>query len=395
MKNELKKIVTVLVLCTVSVLSIMLSGCKVKDNIDELRAENSQSSSPVEGESAEDDIGEDFIKLQSEFSNLYSRLNLITQDLSVLGFELDELAEREKNGEILHKADIVDLNIKIAEQVNDLNILIEEVEYLSNYSTALMCDLIEEENARINACKQIREEIEDLSNYCTALMCDLVEEEYARIKVCKQLEDKIISLSGEVSNLKDVLSVRLNDYSKRIEQLEQINARAGYGWEYVEGYTNVDFSVTNENITHSGYTSAVKYVSKTDSDSYMVIADIYVTGTETVSSDAVKLSLATVAYEWRSGYLPLIFALPSELRSFGNTCPYVEVETYSWLLDATTNIGKLNGNGSITYSLASTRDDGINYYHYVQGIAMELDTYNDDDLTIPGKHIIVRMYNNI
>ena len=386
------------------------SSCSgIKANIDELRAEDSQSSI-VESSGVESNAQDDLIAIQGELRDLQSRLNLSIQNLSVLNFELDELTEKQKDGTDLHNSDIADINVKIAEQVNDLISLREEVEGLNNACREIRLYLIEEERERIKACEEIQANLSEIEQTLTEELAGFKNLTSANFS---QVSNQISSLSARLtkceeslSNVQALLSQRIASleshvvsvsgvHAQRIQALEAINARAGYGWEYVEGYTNVAFSVTNEDITHWGYTSAVKYVSKTDSSSYMLIADIYVTGTETVAPEAIKMTLATIGYKWFSGYLPLTFALPSELRPFCQSCPYVEVETYSWLLDTTTNIGKFNGNGIATYSLASTQDDTGRYWHYVRGIGVELDTYNTGDLTIPGKHIVVRMYSDI
>lgn len=406
MKRKFKNLALFIVTLTV----FSFGGCSgIKANINELRAEDSQSSI-VESSGVESNAQDDLIAIQGELRDLQSRLNLSIQNLSVLNFELDELTEKQKDGTDLHNSDIADINVKIAEQVNDLISLREEVEGLNNSCREIRLYLIEEERERIKTCEEIQANLSEIEQ---SLSEELAEFEILTFDSFSQVSNQISSLSARLteceeslSKIQALLAQRIEDletemdslksvHAQRIQALEAINARAGYGWEYVEGYTNVAFSVTNEDITHSGYTSAVKYVSKTDSASYMMIADIYVTGTETVAPEAIKMTLATIGYKWFSGYLPLTFALPSELRPFCQSCPYVEVETYSWLLDTTTNIGKFNGQGIATYSLASTQDDTGRYWHYVRGIGVELDTYNTGDLTIPGKHIVVRMYSDI
>lgn len=410
MKRKFKNLALFIVTLTV----FSFGGCSgIKANIDELRAEDSQSSIVVESGGAESNAQDDLIAIQGELRDLQSRLNLSIQNLSVLNFELDELTEKQKDGTDLHNSDIADINVKIAEQVNDLISLREEVEGLNNSCREIRLYLIEEERERIKACEEIQANLSELEQTLTEELAEfrnltfdnfsqvssLIDLLSARLNECEEslsnVQNSLSQTNAGLAALEDYVKSSNQAHAQRIQALEAINARAGYGWEYVEGWTNVDFSVTNEGITHSGYTSAVGYVSKTDSNSYMVIADIYVTSTETVSPDAIKMTLATIGYKWFSGYLPLTFVLPSELRPFCQSCPYVEVETYSWLLDTTTNIGKFNSQGIATYSLASTQDDTGRYWHYVRGIGVELDTYNTGDLTIPGKHIVVRMYSDI
>ncbi len=298
----------------------------------------------------------EFTALQNDVSSLQTRINTSFSSLASLKNEVDAFAETH-TGELsavesLHSSDIATINAKISAQEIEISKI---QEYLINFET----------------------QYGELSSEIAEVKTDLA------------------TLSSAFNTFKGETEVVLSDYENRIAQLEAINARAGYGWNYTSGYTNVDFSVTNQGVTYSGYTSAVKYVSKTNTSASMVVADIYVTNVETVTPTTVKLTLATIGYEWRSGYLPITFALPPEYRPFANSCPYVEIEDYSWILDTTTNIGKFNGDGMFTHSLASTRDDGVNYFHYVQGIAVELDTYNTGSLTIYGKHIQLRLYNGV
>lgn len=507
MKKKFRMLTIAIALCMTST----FAGCNAaKDKIDELRADDSLSSSVVEVDTNESDSLDELETIRLEVQSLQTKLNSTMQSFSVLNHDVDELTERHTKDVTsvnkVHSSDILAVNARIDEQNdtiqalgteiielqnsidtlsqkqsddrsiltsnisdvrNNVNALrsdysafvtevntfksetketlssllsrVEQLEILQSEVTALKARLDTAEsdfeqlnddldaltethdneltaletlhgsdiatiNAKISAqeteISQIKETVDGFDSRCLELFDYWTGEQI--LPLLQELNNDIAEVKIDLAHLstafdtfKSETETTLSDHAKRIEQLETINARAGYGWDYVTGYSNVDFSVTNEGITYSGYTSAVKYVSETDSDAYMLIADIYVTNAETVTPDTVKLSLATVGYEWRSGYLPLIFTLPSDLYVFGNSCQYVEIENYSWILDTTTNIGKFNGNGMFTHSLATTSDDGVNYYHYVQGVAVELDTYNTGDLTIQGKHLVVRMYSGV
>lgn len=298
----------------------------------------------------------EFTALQNNVSSLQARISTSSASLASLRDEVSALTEQH-SGELsavqtLHSNDIATINAKISAQETEIS--------------------------------KIQEDLDAFNAQYGELANGLAE-----------VKNDLATLSSAFNTFKGETEVILSDYENRISQLEAINARAGYGWDYSSGYTNVDFSVTNQGVTYSGYTSAVKYVSKTNTSASMVVADIYVTNVETVTPTTVKLTLATIGYEWRSGYLPITFALPPEYRPFANSCPYVEIENYSWILDTTTNIGKFNGDGMFTHSLASTRDNGVDYFHYVQGVAVELDTYNTGELSIYGKHIQLRLYNGV
>lgn len=314
----------------------------------------------------------EFTALQNDVSSLQARINTSSASLASLKNEVKALTEKHTDElsavETLHSNDIATINAKISAQEAEISKINEEIESLDTLCVELIAYWGDTQIVPL-----MRELASDIAN----------------------VENDLAILSKNFETFKSETETMLSDHAKRIEQLEAINARAGYGWDYTSGYTNVDFSVTNQGVTYSGYTSAVKYVSKTNNAASMVVADIYVTNAETVTPTDVKLTLATIGYEWRSGYLPITFALPPAYRPFANSCPYVEIENYSWILDTTTNIGKFNGDGMFTHSLASTRDDGVNYFHYVQGIAVELDTYNTGNLTIYGKHIQLRLYNGV